>query len=459
LIAGERLKGVLGVFSRRPLTPEAIAGLSTIADTVAVGIDRTRADQRARVERDTLAVVNEVGRALAAELDQERLVQSVTDFATRLAEAAFGAFFYNVTANNGESYMLYAISGVPREAFSKFPMPRNTQVFAPTFAGQGTVRVDDIRKDPRYGHMAPHFGMPEGHLPVTSYLAVPVTSRNGSVIGGLFFGHPQPAMFTERHEELVAGVAAQAAIAMDNARLFAEAQRLISQLDESNKDLDQFAYIASHDLKAPLRGISNLAQWLEEDLDHAITPEAREHLDLLRNRVQRMEGLINGILDYSRAGRVRTRPEPVSSSKLIQEVVEMLTLASEAQVEVQGALPDLHTERVPLQQVFLNLVGNAVKHAKRADARVTITARDRGDFVEFTVSDNGPGIAPEFHERIWGIFQTLEPRDVVEGTGIGLSVVKRIVNHKGGSVELESSEGAGSKFLFTWPKSEKAVHV
>ncbi len=119
--------------------------------------------------------------------------------------------------------------------FSKFPMPRNTRVFEPTFAGQGVVRVHDIRKDARYGHNHPYQGMPEGHLPVVSYLAVPVVSRSGSVIGGLFFGHPQPGVFTERHEVLVVGVAAQAAIALDNARLFKEAQRLIAELDKSNQ--------------------------------------------------------------------------------------------------------------------------------------------------------------------------------------------------------------------------------
>lgn len=459
LIVGERLKGVLAVFSRSALTEDAVTGLSTIADAVAIGIDRTRADHRARAERDTLQVVNEVGKALAAELDQERLVQAVTDYSTRLAGAAFGAFFYNAVGPSGETYMLYTISGVPREAFSKFPMPRNTQVFAPTFAGQGILRIDDIRKDPRYGQSPPYHGMPEGHLPVTSYLAVPVVSRNGTVIGGLFFGHPQPAMFTERHEELVGGVAAQAAIAMDNARLFTEAQKLIAELDESNKDLDQFAYIASHDLKAPLRGISNLSQWLEEDLADVITPSAREHLDLLRNRVERMEGLINGILDYSRAGRVRTKPEPVNVSRLLEEVVEMISAPVGVQIEIQPGLPELYTERVPLQQVFMNLLSNAIKHAKRSDPHVVITSRNDGDFVEFSVADNGPGIAPEFHERIWGIFQTLEPRDVVEGTGIGLSVVKKIVGHKGGRIELESREGAGAKFVFTWPKSEKATNV
>ena len=168
-------------------------------------------------DRETL---NQVGRTLAAELDLERVVQAVTDAATEASGAQFGAFFYNVTNDSGESYMLYTLSGVPREAFSKFPMPRNTAVFAPTFDGSGIVRSDDITQDPRYGKSAPHHGMPQGHLPVRSYLAVPVISRSGEVLGGLFFGHEQPRVFTERAERLVAGIAAQAAIAIDNARLY-----------------------------------------------------------------------------------------------------------------------------------------------------------------------------------------------------------------------------------------------
>jgi GAF domain-containing protein len=453
LIVNGKVVAVMALLARSELTPDAMSGLSSIADAIAIGIDRARADNRARLERDTLEIVNEVGQALAAELDQDKLVQAVTDYATRLADAAFGAFFYNVVGESGESYMLYAISGVPREAFSRFPMPRNTQVFAPTFSGAGTVRVDDIRKDSRYGHSAPYHGMPEGHLPVASYLAVPVVLRSGAVIGGLFFGHSEPGVFTERHEMLVEGVAAQAAIAMDNARLFKDAQSLIAQLDQSNKELDQFAYVASHDLKAPLRGIASVSQWLEEDLSDAITPTGKEHFHLLRNRVQRMEGLINGILDYSRAGRVRTQPEHLLVGKLLHDILEMLSVPPTARVDVQPNLPELITERIPLQQVFLNLIGNALKHANRADPHVTISVRDDGDYFEFAVADNGPGIAPRFHQRIWGIFQTLEPRDTVEGTGIGLSIVKKIVENKGGRVTLVSDEGAGATFRFTWPKT------
>jgi PAS domain S-box-containing protein len=171
-------------------------------------------------ETRALGVLNRAGTAVAANLELEPLVQAVTDAGVELSGAAFGAFFYNLVSDEGESYTLYTLSGVPREAFEKFPMPRNTAVFGPTFRGEGIMRSPDILADPRYGKSAPYFGMPEGHLQVRSYLAVPVTSRSGEVLGGLFFGHPQPGMFTDRAERLVAAVAGQAAVAIDNAHLY-----------------------------------------------------------------------------------------------------------------------------------------------------------------------------------------------------------------------------------------------
>jgi PAS domain S-box-containing protein len=162
----------------------------------------------------------EVARIVSGELDLEKLVQGVTDAATELTGAHFGAFFYNVTNDAGESYMLYTISGVPREEFSKFPMPRNTPIFAPTFTGSGTLRSANIQKDPRYGHNAPYHGMPAGHLPVVSYLAVPVVTRDGNVLGGLFFGHEDEGVFSDAEERIAEALAAQAAVAIDNARLY-----------------------------------------------------------------------------------------------------------------------------------------------------------------------------------------------------------------------------------------------
>jgi PAS domain S-box-containing protein len=175
----------------------------------------------------------EAARVVSGELDLGRVVQSVTDAATEMTNAQFGAFFYNVLDNAGGSYVLYTISGVPREAFERFPMPRNTAVFGPTFAGTGVVRSSNIRKDPRYGQNPPYHGMPEGHLPVTSYLAVPVISRSGEVLGGLFFGHSEEGVFTENEEQIVEALAAQAAVAIDNARLYDALQRERERLARS----------------------------------------------------------------------------------------------------------------------------------------------------------------------------------------------------------------------------------
>ena len=166
-----------------------------------------------------------IGGMLAAERDVHKLVQTVTDAATKLTRAQFGAFFYNLISESGESYTLFTLSGVSRETFEKFPMPRNTQLFDPTFSGEGVVRVDDVTADPRYGKSGPYHGMPEGHLPVRSYLAVPVVSRTGQVLGGLFFGHAEVGRFTDADEALVLGIASQAAVAIDNAQLYQALKR------------------------------------------------------------------------------------------------------------------------------------------------------------------------------------------------------------------------------------------
>jgi serine phosphatase RsbU (regulator of sigma subunit)/anti-sigma regulatory factor (Ser/Thr protein kinase) len=190
-------------------------------------------ERRLRDEAALVEALHSVGTDLAAELDLDTVVQRATDAATALTGAAFGSFFYNVIDELGESYLLYAISGVPREAFSGFPMPRNTAVFDPTFRGHGVVRSDDITADPRFGRNDPHFGLPEGHLPVVSYLAVPVISPSGEVLGGFFFGHPQPGRFGDRQERLAIGVAAQSAVALDNARLYQRQRNAAVELQRS----------------------------------------------------------------------------------------------------------------------------------------------------------------------------------------------------------------------------------
>jgi len=251
--------------------------------------------------------------------------------------------------------------------------------------------------------------------------------------------------------------------ALDTAQAEREAAvRSAAAATEAYRELDQFAYVASHDLKAPLRGIANLAQWIQDDVGEGLSAESLTHMRLLQGRVHRMEALIDGILTYSRAGRMLNALEPVDTGVLVREVIELLAPTSAVTIQVPDDMPTLEAERVPLQQIFMNLISNALKYtqAVRPDVVIHIEWRDLGDALEFSVSDNGPGIASAYHERIWGIFQTLAARDKVEGTGIGLSVVKKIVETRGGSVAVESAPDQGATFRFTWPKTfQKGGHV
>jgi len=226
--------------------------------------------------------------------------------------------------------------------------------------------------------------------------------------------------------------------------------QLTAELQRTNKELDAFAYAASHDLRAPLRGIANLAQWIEEDLQDSLRDDTREMLALLHSRMHRMETLIDGILQYSRAGRDHQPLEIVDTQALAEEVVELLAVEP-SRVRIDAPLPSLVAQRVPLQQIVQNLVANALKHGG-GGVHIRIAADDTGAGWRFSVSDDGPGIPPEFHDRIWGIFQTLEPRDKVEGAGIGLSLVKKLVEAMGGRVGVSSAPGAGATFTFDLPK-------
>jgi PAS domain S-box-containing protein len=246
------------------------------------------------------------------------------------------------------------------------------------------------------------------------------------------------------------------------AELAARVAERTAELERSNRELDQFAYVASHDLKGPLRGIDNLAAWITEDAGPVLPEASKRHLDLLQGRVRRLERLLDSLLAYSRAGRLTGLAEPVDTAVLVQEVVELLDAPEAFVFELEGSLPTIETYRAPLEVVFRNLLSNAVKHAGRPDGRVRVSAHpadgehggDEGDgaFVAFVVEDDGPGIPPEYHERIFGLFQTLRPRDDVEGSGMGLAVVKKTVESLGGAIRVESSPGVGTTFYFTWPR-------
>jgi PAS domain S-box-containing protein len=467
--------------------PQAVRFIGTVLDIS----DAKRATDALREESHNLEILNRVGSALAGELDLERVVQMVTDAGVELTGAQFGAFFYNVINADGEAYMLYTLSGANRSQFEQFGMPRNTKVFAPTFAGEGIVRSDDITRDPRYGQNPPHKGMPKGHLPVVSYLAVPVTSRTGEVVGGLFFGHPEPCRFKERHERLMEGIAAQAAIAIDSARLFRAAQHEIEQrvkaeqaLTALNETLEsrvteeiarrsQAEEVLRQAQKMETVGqlsggiahdFNNLLQVIHGNLSllqRMLPPSESKWQQCVANALngaERSAALTQRLLAFSR--RQPLDPKPVDVNRLIGDMIELFhrTLGETILVETRFAadLPSAQVDGNQLENAMLNLAINARDAMPRGgrleistglatvddkDAEIPFDAAP-GRYVRITVRDTGQGMVPDVLSRaIEPFFST---KEVGQGTGLGLSMVYGFVKQSGGHLALNSNVGEGA---------------
>lgn len=220
----------------------------------------------------------------------------------------------------------------------------------------------------------------------------------------------------------------------------------------SNRELDQFAYITSHDLKAPLRAIANLSEWIEDDFGPSLTDETRSNMKLLRSRVTRMQSLLNSLLEYSRAGRHSAPVTVVDVHSLLTEILQTLDPPSTFTTVIVAPMPTMLTRRQPLQQVFTHLIDNAIRHHPTKMGIIGVSVVDLGDRYEFAISDNGDGIDAQFQERIYTIFQTLKARDLQENMGAGLAIIKKIVTAEGGIIRLESTVGNGATFWFTWLK-------
>jgi PAS domain S-box-containing protein len=416
--------------------------------------ERRQLLEREQGARKTAELLNRIGPTLLEERDPRALAQKITDIATQLTRAQFGALFHNLVNEKGESYMLYTLSGVPREAFSRFPMPRNTAIFSPTFHNLGIVRSDDITKDPRYGKNAPYHGMPEGHLPVRSYLAAPVVSGSGEVLGGLFFGHSSVGVFTEAEEVLASGIAAQAAIALDNAKLFAAARRANEELRSANSELQQFAYSASHDLQEPLRMVAIYSQLLQKKYGGHLDAQAEEYLGYAVQGATRMEQLVKDLLLYSQVtSEIDSVIEPTDvNAALDRALANLHGLVEESGASIfrdlSGKVP---VREVHLQQLFQNLVSNGLKYRGESPPCIRITSRRLPKGQHFSISDNGIGIDQQYAEHIFGIFKRLHGATEYSGTGIGLAICKKIVERYGGRIWVESQLGIGSTFSFTIP--------
>lgn len=422
-----------------------VIGASKVARDIT---DRRKAESALEQHAKKLAILNSIGKSISERLDVNLILQKVTDATTDLTGAAFGAFFYNKVNSEGESYMLYTLSGVPREAFSKFPMPRNTAVFHATFSGEGVVRVDDITKDPRYGQNDPYFGMPKGHLPVVSYLAVPVISSSGSVNGGLFFGHPEPGRFLAEHEDLVVNVASQAAIALDNSKLFEE----VSELSQKK---DEFIALASHELKTPLTSMNGFLQ-----IAQRITPEGagRNFIEKSIRQLDKLNTLVSDLFDISKikAGKLEFHVEELDLSALIVEICDALAQTiTPHQIDLGMNLGlVVMGDRIRLEQVITNLINNAAKYAPNAPEIKVIAEKNKDGEVVVAVKDYGPGINKENQSRIFGQFYRIQNHQrPVSGLGLGLYITREIIERHGGRIWVESEEGKGATFSFSLPSS------
>ena len=463
--------------------------------------NRVRAEGVLAEKNRILEGLNRAGAALASELDVERVVQMVTDAGVELTGAAFCAFFYNNVAAAGETRALYTLSGVKHAHFEQFPMPRKTEIFAPTFNGTGVVRSDDITADPRYGRDGPHWGMPEGHLPVRSYLAVPVISRAGEVFGGLLFGHPEMARFTQAHEQLMIGVAGQAATAIDNARLLASAQREIARrsdaeaaLRDLNNSLEEriTAAVAERaEIEEALRqaqkmeAVGQLTGGIAHDFNNLLTVitgnmdialrslKNEEENNRLRRAIanalkgaERAAALTQRLLAFSR--RQPLAPQSLDIDNLIQGMSDLLnrTLGETVRLETITSPGLWRAEADPnqLESAILNLAVNA-RDAMPGGGKLTIkTANaqldDRyaagqaevtpGSYVVIAVSDTGSGMTREILARVFEPF--FSTKEIGKGTGLGLSMVYGFVKQSGGHVKVYSEEGEGTTVKIYLPR-------
>ncbi|MGY3342690.1 ATP-binding protein [Bradyrhizobium sp. USDA 4459] len=461
--------------------------------------EERRARNSAEEQTRALQILNRAADAISGNLDLERLVQVVVDACVEVTGAQFGAFFYNVVNEAGESYTLYTLSGAPREAFEKFPMPRNTPVFAPTFEGTGVVRSDNIRKDARYGTMEPHRGQPKGHLPVVSYLAVPVKSRSGKVLGGLFFGHEHEGVFDAISEQRVVALAAQAAVAMDNASLFqaletelAQRRTAEAELQILNTNLEQrVAQEVNQRIRAEealrqaqkMEAVGQLTGGVAHDFNNLLTviiggldtirrakpadeARIRRALDMAQQGAQRAASLTTRLLAFSR--RQALEPKPLDLNHLVRDMTNLLHRTLGEQIELEGVLaPRLWTieaDQNQLESAILNLAVNA-RDAMPDGGKLTIetanTALDEsyvavdaevipGQYVMVSVTDMGTGMSKETLGRAFEPFFTT--KEVGRGTGLGLSMVYGFVKQSGGHVTIYSEEGHGTTVKLYFPR-------
>jgi signal transduction histidine kinase/PAS domain-containing protein/ActR/RegA family two-component response regulator len=475
LLKQGRLVAAMAVHQSEPRrwTPTEVELVQTVVDRCWEALERIRSEAALRDETRLLEILNRTGQSLTRELDIETILQRVTDAATELTGAQFGAFFYNGQTDAGEAYVLYSLSGAPREAFERFGHPRPTPMFEPTFRGAAPIRIDDVLTDPRYGQWPPHHGMPRNHLPVRSYLAVSVISRSGEPVGGLFFGHPVPGVFSERAERLAVGIASQAAIAIDNARLYARAKALAEergQLLESERSArlgaeranavkEEFLATLSHELRTPLSAITGWVHILRRKLQQA-EPGLLKGVDVIERSTRIQVQLIDDLLDVSRmrAGKLVLDVQPLSLVAVVQAAADLIRPSLNERVLQTDfrSDPPVAGDFSRLQQVVWNLLSNAVKFTP-AGGTITLSTLDDGADAVVVVADTGVGIGRAAIDHVFERFRQGDSSITRKfgGLGLGLSIVRHIVLAHGGDIRVHSDgENRGTTFEVRLPRRQ-----
>lgn len=417
-----------------------VTGAAKIARDISSEVE---AQEKIRKHVVNLEILNSIGNSISRNLDLQVIMQELTDATTRLTGAAFGAFFYNKMNEEGEVYKLFTLSGAPKEAFENLGMPRNTAIFHSTYAGKGVVRIDDITKDERYGKNYPHAGMPQGHLKVLSYLAVPVVSSSGTVIGALLFGHPEKGMFKPEHEELVTNIAAQAAISLDNSKLFEQVKSLSEKKDE-------FIALASHELKTPLTTIKGYLQVLgQKETDKM----SSLFLSKALYQVNKLNALVEDLLNMSRmeSGKLEFNLELFDLKDLLEDIAETFGYSVRSHkiiIDLDEKPAMVKADRQRMEQVVNNLVGNAIKYSPGAD-KVYLRLKVTGQKVQVFVKDEGIGLTPEQQKQLFNRYYRAENTQGISGLGLGLYLTKQIIDRHGGSIVATGEPGKGSEFSFS----------
>lgn len=442
--------------------------------------DRKRAEAELREETRTLEALKRIDTELAAQLDLAHLVQTVTDAGVELTGARFGAYFNQQAGETGSCQELFTLSGADRAVFERLGRPGATALFAPTLGNQGVVRADDVTCDPHYGKATSADG-----LPLRSYLAVAVVARNGSVLGGLFFGHPEPARFTPRHERLMAALAARAAIAIEQAQLFqavrtanetleqrvaertaelTQAQQALHQAQKMEA-IGQLTGGIAHDFNNLLAGIIGSLELIERRLRQQRTDQLDRLLGGAQAYAERAASLTQRLLAFSRRQTLEAKATDVNELMLAMEELIRRSVGPAIDVQARPA-PELWPsviDAVQLESALLNLAINARDAMPQggqlllATANLPQTAPERpeglpaGDYVRVQVSDTGTGIAPDIRERIFDPFFTTKPPG--QGTGLGLSMVHGFVHQSGGQIRVDTTPGVGTCISLYLPRA------